>query len=90
VKSKTFATASGKVVSITRPAADDGKRLKLGDINARLAPIALTADGLAGLGFKHIAVDKAAKLYRESDFPLICNALIDHINVARDTSPMAA
>ena len=90
VAAPALATAPGKVVSITRPAADDGKRLKLGDINARLAPIALTADGLAGLGFKHIAVDKAAKLYRESDFPLICNALIDHINVARDTSPMAA
>lgn len=85
------APAPAKVISMARPAAaDDGKRLKLGDINARLAPIALTADGLAGLGFKHIAVDKSAKLYRESDFPLICNALIDHINVARDTSPMAA
>lgn len=84
------APAPGKVVSITRPAADDGKRLKLGDINARLAPIALTADGLAGLGFTHIAVDKAAKLYRESDFPLICNALVAHVNAARDTAPLAA
>ena len=85
------APAPAKVVSIaTRPAADDGKRLKLGDINARLAPIALTADGLAGLGFKHIAVDKAAKLYREADFPLICARLIEHISTACDTSPMAA
>lgn len=84
------APAPDKVFSITRPAADDGKRMKLGDINARLAPIALTADGLAGLGFKHIAVDKAAKLYRESDFPLICNALVAHVNAARDTAPLAA
>lgn len=82
--------APANVVSIARPSADDGKRLKLGDINARLAPIALTADGLAGLGFKHVAVDKAAKLYREADFPLICNALVAHVNAARDTEPMAA
>ena len=60
------------------------------EINARLAPIALTADGLAGLGFKHVAVDKAAKLYREADFPLICDALVAHVNAARDTAPMAA
>lgn len=82
--------APAKVVSIARPPADDGKRLKLGDINARLAPIALTADGLAGIGFKHVAVDKAAKLYREADFPLICDALVAHVNAARDTAPMAA
>ena len=82
--------APAKVVSIARPPADDGKRLKLGDINARLAPIALTADGLAGLGFKHVAVDKAAKLYREADFLLICDALVAHVNAARDTAPMAA
>ena len=91
VATVAVAPAPAKVVSIaTRPAADDGKRLKLGDINARLAPISLTADGLAGLGFKHIAVDKAAKLYREADFPLICARLIEHISTACDTSPMAA
>lgn len=58
---------------------DTGERIKLGDINARLAPIALTADGLAQLGFAHVATDKSAKLYRESDFPAICAALVKHI-----------
>ena len=83
VATVAVAPAPAKVVSIaTRPAADDGKRLKLGDINARLAPISLTADGLAGLGFRHVAVDKAAKLYREADFPLICARLIEHISTA--------
>lgn len=90
VATVAVAPAPGKVFSIARPAADDGKRLKLGDINARLAPISLTADGLAGLGFRHVAVDKAAKLYREADFPLICARLIEHISTACDTSPMAA
>ncbi|NOV25926.1 endonuclease [Cupriavidus necator] len=56
--------------------------LRLGQINERLAPIALTAEGLATLGFKHAATDKAAKLYHESDFELICAALTRHIEAA--------
>nr|WP_232114690.1 YqaJ viral recombinase family protein [Luteimonas sp. XNQY3] len=50
-------------------------RIKLGDINARIAPLAITADGLAQLGFPSVGTERAAKLYRESDFPLICAAL---------------
>jgi hypothetical protein len=65
------------------PPVDTGATMKLGDINARLAPIALTADGLASLGFPFVATDKAAKLYRESDFELICAALVNHINQAQ-------
>lgn len=56
--------------------------LRLGQINERLAPIALTAEGLATLGFKHAATDKAAKLYHEGDFELICTALTRHIESA--------
>ncbi|KVT86311.1 endonuclease [Burkholderia territorii] len=56
--------------------------LRLGQINERLFPITLTADGLAGLGFTHAATDKAAKLYHEEDFPRICDALIGRINEA--------
>lgn len=52
---------------------------KLGDINARLAPVALTVDGLAHLGFAHVATDKSAKLYRASDFQAMCAALVKHI-----------
>lgn len=56
--------------------------LRLGQINDRLAPIALSAEGLATLGFKHAATDKAAKLYHEEVFPQICAALIEHIDAA--------
>lgn len=56
--------------------------LRLGQINERLAPIALTAEGLATLGFKHAATDKAAKLYHEEQFPQICAALIRHVEAA--------
>jgi putative phage-type endonuclease len=61
------------------PSVDTGIRIKLGDINARLAPLALTADGLAQLGFPAVGQDRAAKLYRACDFPAICMAIINHI-----------
>lgn len=57
--------------------------LRLGQINERLAPINLTAEGLAKLGFVHADTDKAAKLYHEHDFPLICAALADHANAVK-------
>ncbi len=75
-----IATAQN-VVAFNRP--DTSARIKLGDINARIAPIALTADGLAQLGFVHVAQDKAAKLYREADFPLMCAALVNHIQAVQ-------
>ena len=58
--------------------------LRLGQINERLAPISLSADGLASLGLTHAATGKAAKLYHERDFPLICNTLIRHIQGVMD------
>lgn len=51
--------------------------IKLGDINARIAPLSITAEGLASLGFEAVGQQRAAKLYAERDFPLICTALVD-------------
>jgi predicted phage-related endonuclease len=68
---------------------DDGKTLKLGEIGSRLG-FSVTADFLSQLGFQPHAIDKNAKLYRASDFPRICNALIDHINAAMRSAQMAA
>lgn len=45
------------------------------DINAAIAPLSITADGLAQLGFPHVATDKAAKLYDETSFEPILSAL---------------
>lgn len=56
--------------------------LRLGQINERLAPIALTADGLLRLGFAPAATEKAAKLYHEADFAAIGAALIRHVTAA--------
>lgn len=70
------------------PAPDDDAMLRLGQINERLSPISLTADGLAQLGFAHVATDKSAKLYRESDFIRICATLQRHVSAV--AQPKAA
>jgi predicted phage-related endonuclease len=72
-------TAQGQPAAAPTPAADEPATLRLGQINERLAPISLSAQGLADLGITHSATDKAAKLYRESDFRRICAALIERI-----------
>lgn len=68
------------------PRADELATLKLGTICERLAPVAITAAGLEALGIRHSATAGAARLYRESDFPRICAALVAHVNsmAARD------
>jgi predicted phage-related endonuclease len=71
------------VVPIARPAADTGALVKLGDINASIAPLSITADGLAQLGFAHVATEKAAKLYRAADLPRIYAAMVAHIEAAQ-------
>ena len=65
-----------------QPVADDGTRIKLGDINAAIAPLSITADGLAQLGFPNAGNEKAAKLYRASDWPEIRAALADRARTA--------
>lgn len=54
--------------------------LRLGQINDRLNPIQITADGLRALGFEPAATDRASKLYHESSFTHMCAALVKHIN----------
>lgn len=76
--------------AMTRTTPTSAPTLRLGQINERLAPIALTAEGLATLGFKHAATDKAAKLYHEETFPQICAALIRHVQAAAQGIEKAA
>lgn len=54
---------------------DNNARIKLGDMNAYLAPLTISADGLALLGFKPAETKGGAKLYALADFPRICAAL---------------
>jgi predicted phage-related endonuclease len=80
IASPAVSSQAANVVPMgTRAPTDSGARLRLGEINARLAPITLTADGLATLGFEPVATEKAAKLYRASDLERICAALIKRL-----------
>lgn len=49
--------------------------LALGDIKDRIAPLSITAEGLAQLGFEHSATKGASKLYRESQWPAMRAAM---------------
>lgn len=68
----------GHSMAFTSTPPDNGKTMRLGEICARLE-FNVTTVFLAKLGFEPVGVDRAAKLYRECDFPAICNALISHI-----------
>ena len=57
------------------PAPGPRRTVKLGDINARIAPLSITADGLAQLGFQPVGTERAAKLYAESDLLAIYRGL---------------
>jgi predicted phage-related endonuclease len=89
----TAAITSPRVGAMgTRATADaapsEAATLKLGTICDRLG-FTLTASFLADtLGITHSATDKAAKLYRPSDFERICAALVEHI--ARVSDPVTA
>ncbi len=65
-------------------------KIKLGDINARIAPLSISADGLALLGFKPINATGAAKLYDQAQFPDMCRAMIHGLQDAADLYPLAA
>src|SRR5690625_2094013 len=74
----TQAGQSAKRQSVTTQT-DEPATLRLGQINERLSPITLTAQRLADLGIEPAATERASKLYRESDFVRICDALIEHV-----------
>lgn len=57
---------------------DNEPSLNLGEINARLAPISVSASGLADLGIDPVGRERRAVLYSEAQFPRICRAIAQH------------
>lgn len=53
--------------------------LRLGQINDRIAPLAISAAGLLALGFEPAGRDKSAVLFHESQFKSICAAILRHV-----------
>lgn len=69
---------AGPAAGVTTPLHTTYTRtLRLGEIQARLAPLSITAEGLAQLGFP-AHVERGLKLYWPGDFPAICRAISDH------------
>lgn len=73
------AAAVQRVASAPQAAPTTAPSLRLGVLNDRLAPIQLTAGGLATLGFTAAARQGSTVLYHEADFPRICAALVEHL-----------
>jgi predicted phage-related endonuclease len=66
------------------------RTIKLGEINARIAPLSISADGLASIGFHPVATERGAKLYAESDFVAMCRGLYAVIQKAATELRQAA
>lgn len=68
------------------PASGTSVRVKLGEINALIAPLSITADGLASLGFRSVGTDRAAKLFAAEDVAPICRKLSERLANAANSS----
>lgn len=64
----------------TTDPAESKEKITLGQINAQIAPIQISAAGLTQLGIQPVGRDRSAVLYRESDIARICAALIRHLS----------
>lgn len=73
------ATSDIAAAMARKNAPEEGETLTLGAINALLSPIAISAAGLAELGFDPCATVKAAKHYPAASVPSICQALIQRL-----------
>ena len=82
------AVATATVAPITQAPADDGQRIKLGDITSRLG-FTLSAEFLRSMGFEAVERKQGAQLYRASDFPRICSALVHHIQSVQSNQAAA-
>lgn len=57
---------------------EDGRTINVGEICRRLG-LVISADFLESLGVSPLRTERNSKIYRESDFPLICNAIARHV-----------
>ena len=79
IASAAIKTAQVLPMPTRAPAVDTSARIKLGELNARIAPLSITADGLELMGFPVVETDKNAKLYRLADVPQILATMVRHL-----------
>lgn len=81
-------TTVGELIEQWIQSQDEPATMSISALNARLG-LAVNSKLLASLGFEAAPVNNA-KLYKESDFTAICQALVDHIDrVHREHAGMA-
>lgn len=78
----TAKATAGAPVAAPKPAGPP--TLKLGEINARLAVVSVTAAQLSQLGFEPAAREKSAVLFHESQYPAICDAIVNSVQKSRE------
>ncbi|MEN2672610.1 YqaJ viral recombinase family protein [Herbaspirillum huttiense] len=76
------AAAPAPVAAAPRREPSGQPTLRLGQICERIAPLSITADGLAALGYEPAKTEKASKFYHEEDFPAMCQAIANHVLAA--------
>ena len=77
-----------KTAAAVQQPADDGRRFKLGELSDRLGFI-VSGNFMRSLGFEPASQERGAQLHRESDFPRICTALVQHIQAVQNNQAAA-
>jgi predicted phage-related endonuclease len=83
------AAANSPMPAKVTPIARGNPALKLGDINARIAPLAITEAGLQKLGFPAVKRERNSCLYHEADFGAMCDSIVAHLRMAQEQALQA-
>jgi len=89
---KPYVQAVADLVGDAAPWAPEGQKIKLGEINALIGPLSISADGLRQLGFDPVSTERGAKLYAADQVPAMCEQMIRVLRAAAngETYPLAA
>lgn len=74
--------ASAPVADDAAPWAPEGNKIKLGEINALIGPLTISADGLRQLGFEPVSTERGAKLYSADQVPAMCEQMVRLLRAA--------
>ena len=89
---KPYVQAVADLVGDAAPWAPEGQKIKLGEINALIGPLTISAEGLRQLGYEPVATERGAKLYAADQVPAMCEQMIHVLRAAAcgETYPLAA
>ena len=82
IPDNAHASALPPVPEVLPHPCEKSHKVTLGQINAILAPIQISASGLAELGIQSVCRDRSAVMYLQSDIERICGVMIDRLQQA--------